>query len=76
MVQCYECETLYYDLDDIGKTMSAVTDYPQPLQCPWCNKEFLEFSYLVDENVEKYLVTKDEVLNVGHGEILGKHLRS
>jgi hypothetical protein len=75
-VQCYECETWYVDLSDLGKTQDAfLGSANERLACPCCHKPFEDFAYLSPEHVDKYLPTAKQVIEKGFGMHLSAYLR-
>ena len=71
MVFCYECDTLYGDLNDLGSLAFAGkvnnSDTTQPiLSCPGCEYDF-EYSFIRDN---RYKVSIERWVTAGFGDLL------
>jgi len=77
MVFCYECDTLYPQLDNLAnRSYISLTHETDRIICPNCHNPFPDFYFLRSPFVDKYLVTKDEVIEKGYKCLLAKHLQS
>lgn len=75
-VQCYECETWYVDLADTSRrARSYLLSEDERLECTHCRQPFEDACHLMDEVVDKYLPTAEQVIDAGHGRHLARHLR-
>jgi hypothetical protein len=71
MVFCYECDTLYDDLTNLGSQGTRVnhSDVASPIfRCPCCDRPF-EYFFMRDE---RYKVPLAEWLELGFGHLLAK----
>ena len=73
MVFCYECDTLYSDLDDTTKNNEVAINNFDPnkpiFSCPKCHHEF-EYYFMKNPI---YSVSRDEWLNSGYGYLLASN---
>jgi hypothetical protein len=75
-VLCYECDTWYVNLDEIGEVRSAsLPDVNEQINCSHCNHSFEDYYILIEGVVDKYLPTAEQVIDAGHGRHLASHLR-
>ncbi len=72
MVLCYECDTLYEDLDPPGRRCRGIPGFgpSEPaFSCPGCGRP-VEDGFMDDEKGEAYRVTRSEWLRAGLGRLL------
>jgi hypothetical protein len=70
MVFCYECDTLYSDLDDLGQQREQVNSFDEnrpSFVCPRCGYEF-EYYFMRNP---MYWVPRSEWLAAGYAHLLG-----
>lgn len=76
MIFCYECDTLYPDLMNPETKMGvALTSESDRLVCPNCHEPFEDYYFLRRPNVDKYLVTAEEVTSRGFAHLLAHDRR-
>ena len=71
MVFCYECDTLYEDLDDLKKQGTEINNFKPQLpifSCPGCGYEF-EYSFM---KKQRYKVDTKKWLESGYVDLLNK----
>jgi uncharacterized C2H2 Zn-finger protein len=75
-VDCFECSTWYVDLTDLDKVEGLfLMDERERLSCPKCKVPFKDYYYLMDEYVDAYLPTAEQVIDAGLGKYLSASLR-
>ena len=71
MVFCFECDTLFPEPsrpDERRRVrLTAATDR---LACPRCGESFPDRDFLAEENVDRYLVSAEEVIAAGYEDLL------
>jgi hypothetical protein len=76
MVFCYECDTLYPNLDDVSvRVRMPLTRTTDRFICPQCRQPFEDFAFLMPPQVDKYLVTAEEVVRGGYLQLLSDELQ-
>ncbi len=75
-VECFECSTWYVDLTDLDlRESSYVADDEHRMNCPRCETAFADLFYLSDDNCDRYLPTRQQVIDAGHGALLADKLK-
>jgi uncharacterized protein (TIGR03067 family) len=70
-VECCNCRTWFVDLGDLSnRTMSFPNPTGDPMACPACKTPFEDVYYLIEEIVNKYLPTREEVKSMGFQDFL------
>ncbi len=76
MVFCYECDTLYPDLTNPTQQQQVpMTRESDRLICPNCGQPFPDFYFLMQPYIDKYLVTREEVVSRGFAHLLAASKR-